>query len=151
MDSQTSLPNLDGPAPQDADQASASSNVAVDVSGTSGLDGATDSGAKASYTAGEVEGRGFLVESDGQGRVADEGRPVVQVASPCIPSPVLPEYTDTFESQASMQYEEYVDPYNEHQHHAASFLQEVVGENPPALVHRNPCGPPHNPAEASQK
>ena len=42
--------------PQDADHVSASNNVAVDVSGTSGLDGATDSGAKASYIAGEVEG-----------------------------------------------------------------------------------------------
>ena len=64
--------------------------------------------------------------------------------------PILPEYTDTFGSQAPMQYEDEEDTYTDHQHHAASFLQEVVGEIPPALVHRNPFGPPHNTLEASQ-
>ena len=49
-----------------------------------------------------------------------------------------------------MQYEDEFDQYTEHHQQAASFLQEVVGEIPPAMVHRNPFGPPHNAAEAMQ-
>ena len=49
-----------------------------------------------------------------------------------------------------MQYEEEEDLSTGHQQHTEVFLQEVVGEVPPALAHRNPFGLLHTAAECSQ-
>ena len=72
-----------------------------------------------------------------------------------IPRPVLPEYTDSMGTQWSeegphepTQYENEGDLHTEHQLHAEVFLQETVGEIPPALAHRNLFGPPHTGEEA---
>ena len=49
-----------------------------------------------------------------------------------------------------MQYEEEEDLSTGHQQHTEVFQQEVVGEVPPGLAHRNPFGLPHTAAECSQ-